>query len=158
MNKRGNITTNAIFVLMLCICAGCSARQDDLEHPAQIEIYSAENNELIRVIDDEETLYQYNQCAYDDSDSGQHQEELEQSLEGIKEEYNLISYKYPVSHFNGHELEKNITITTYENSNIIKMTVDEDSVKGASIPEEFLIFYYEVSDKDMEFYRSLAKE
>lgn len=153
-----------LFMLVLCICAGCSVHQDrkytleDLDNLAQIEIYSAGNDELIKVIDDEEMLYQYNQCSYDDSDSEEHQEELEKSIEGIKEEYYLISYKYPVSHFGRQKLQKNTTITIYENSNVIKMTVSEESMKGASIPQEFLIFYYEISDKDMEFYHSLIEK
>lgn len=37
------------------------------------------------------------------------------------------------------------------------MTVSKESIKGASIPQEFLVFYYEISDEDMEFYHSLIE-
>lgn len=37
------------------------------------------------------------------------------------------------------------------------MTVAEESIKGFSIPEEFLIFYYELSEEELNFYRSLIE-
>lgn len=151
-------------MLVLCIFTGCSSHQDrkytvdELDNLAQLKIYLAETNELMKVVSDEEMLYQYNQCSFDSSYSVEHQEELEKAIEGVKEEYYIDSYKYPVSHFGSQELERNTTITIYENSNVIKMTVSEESIKGASIPQEFLIFYYEMSDKDMEFYHSLIEK
>ena len=50
-----------------------------------------------------------------------------------------------------------MSITLYENSNIIKMTVPEEIIISAFIPQEFLVFYYEMSDEDMEFYHSLVE-
>lgn len=55
------------------------------------------------------------------------------------------------------ELEENITITLYEDTNIIKMEVSQESIKSFPVPEEFLIFYYEISEEDMSFYRSLLE-
>ena len=49
------------------------------------------------------------------------------------------------------------TITLYEDKNIIKMTVSGESIKGFSVPEEFLVFYYEVSEEEMNFYHSLVE-
>ncbi len=164
MDKKRFIKISMFLVMVLCICAGCSMNQerkytlDELGNLAQIEIYSAENDELVKVIDDEETLYQYNQCFPDGSYSEEEQEELEKSLEGIAEEYYLISYKYPVARFGKGELEKITTVMLYENSNVVKMTVADESIKAFSIPQEFLTFYYEVSDEDMEFYRSLIED
>ena len=164
MKKKKFIKICMFLVMVLCICAGCSMKQggkytlEELDNLAQIEIYSAENDEQIKVIDDEEMLYQYNQCFPDGSYSEEEQEELEKSLEGTVEEYYLISYKYPVARFGKGELEKNTTITIYENSNVVKMTVADESIKAFSIPQEFLTFYYEVSDEDMEFYQSLIED
>lgn len=39
----------------------------------------------------------------------------------------------------------------------IKMTVSGESIKGFSVPEEFLVFYYEVSEEEMNFYHSLVE-
>lgn len=164
MNKKRFTKISMVLVMAMCICAGCSMKQErkyteeDLDNLAQIEIYSAENDELIKVIDDEETIYQYIQCFPDGSYSEEEQEELEKGLEGIVEEYYLISYKNPVARFGNGELEKNTTITIYENTNIVIMTIADDSIKAFSIPQEYLTFYYEVSDEDMEFCRSLIDD
>ncbi len=166
MNKKSHIkiVIPLVFGLCICICAGCFAQRgekytiEDLGNLAEIKIYSAENNELIKTISNEEQLYQYNQSSlFDDSDIEERQDELEKDLEGAKEQYYLISYKHPVARFGGKELEENTTITLYEDTNIIKMTVAEESIKGFSIPEEFLIFYYELSEEEMNFYRSLVE-
>ncbi len=87
----------------------------------------------------------------------EYEEELEKSIEGTEEEYYFVSYKYSVARLGSQELEKNTTITLYADSNVLKMTVSEEAVKGISIPQEFLIFYYEISDEDMAFYRSLIE-
>ncbi len=164
MNRKSQIKIVILLVFGLCICTGCSAQQEGkytievLDNLAEIKVYSAKNNELIKTISDEEQLYQYNQCSlFDDSDIEERQDELEKGLEGAKEEYYLISYKYPVARFGGKEPEENTTITLYEDTNIIKMTVSEESIKGFSIPEEFLVFYYELSDEEISFYRSLVE-
>ncbi len=164
MNRKSQIKIVILLVFGLCICTGCSAQQEGkytievLDNLAEIKVYSAKNNELIKTISDEEQLYQYNQCSlFDDSDIEERQDELEKGLEGAKEEYYLISYKYPVARFGGKEPEENTTITLYEDTNIIKMTVSEESIKGFSIPEEFLVFYYDLSDEEINFYRSLVE-
>lgn len=69
MNKKIYIKISILLVFVLCICAGCSAQQgrkytiEDLDNLAEIKIYSAENNELVKTISDEEQLYQYNQYS-----------------------------------------------------------------------------------------------
>lgn len=164
MNMRNYIIRSSLLVFGVCICAGCSAQQkekytlEELDNLAEIRIYAAENHELIKTINDEEELYQYNQCSvFDDSDIVERQEELKRNLEGAKEEYYLVAYKYPVARFGGKELEENASITLYEDSYIIKMTVAEESIKAFTIPEEFLTFYYEVSEEEINYYHSLVE-
>lgn len=163
-SKKVYIKIGILLVFGLCICVGCSIQQEkkytkeDLDNMAEIKIYSAENNELIKTISDEEQLYQYNQCSlFSDSDIEEHQDELKKELEGAKEQYYFISYKYPVARFGKQELEENTTITLYKNINIIKITVSEKSIKAFSLSENFLTFYYEISEEEMDFYRSLAE-
>lgn len=164
MNKKIYIKTSGLLLWGLCIFAGCSARQEgtytmeDLGNLAEIKIYSAENDELVKTISDEEQLYQYNQClSFDAPDIEERQDELKKGLEGAKEQYDLVAYKYPAARFGKKELEKNTTITLYENTNIVKMTVAKESIKAFSIPEEFLVFYYELSDVEISFYRSFIE-
>lgn len=164
MNLKNNIKTVIGIALVLCSSAGCSARQgekytrEDLDNLAEIRIYAAENNELIKTITDEEQLYQYNHCAiFDDSDIEEHQDELKEELEGAKDQYYLIAYKYPAARFGAKELEENNTITLYEGTNIIKMTAADEVIKSFSVPEEFLTFYYELSEEEIDWYRSLVE-
>ena len=165
MNKKIYKKISILLVFGLCVCAGCSARQErkytaeELDNLAEIKIYSAENNELIKTISDEEQLYQYIQCSlWNDLDvEEERQDEWEKDIEGTEEQYYLVSYKYPVARFGDKELEENTTITLYEDTNIIKMAVAEESIKAFPVPEEFLIFYYEISEEEMNFYRSLIE-
>lgn len=163
MNMKNNIKTVIGIALVLCICAGCSGQQgekytrEDLDNLAEIRIYEAENNELIKTVTDEEQLYQYNHCSlFDDLDIEERQNELKKDLEGAKEQYYLIAYKYPAARFGAKELEENNTITLYEDTNIIKMTAADEVIKGFSVPEEFLTFYYESSEEELNFYHSLV--
>ena len=82
---------------------------------------------------------------------------MKKELEGAEEQYYLTAYKYPAARFGAKELEENNTITLYEGTNIIKMTVADGVIKGFSVPEEFLTFYYEMPEEEMEFFRSLAE-
>lgn len=190
MNKKRYIIFSILFILVLCICTGCSGNlnkkytREELDNLAKIEIYSAKNDELIKTVSDEDLLYQYNQHislafldyfnnldyldSLDDLDNSdnsdiqeqnieEYEEELKKSIEGTEEEYYFVSYKYPVARLGSQELEKNTTITLYADSNVLKMTVSEEAIKGISIPQKFLIFYYEISDEDMKFYRSLTE-
>lgn len=164
MNMKNRIKTVIWMALALCMCAGCSAKQgekytrEDLDNLAEIRIYAAENNELIKTVTDEEKLYQYNHCSvFDGSDIEERQDELKKDLEGAKGQYDLTAYKYPAARFGEKELEENNTITLYEDTNIVKMTVAEGSIKAFSLPEEFLTFYYEISEEEMDFYRALVE-
>lgn len=164
MNMKNNIKTVIGIALVLCSCAGCSARQgekytrEDLDNLAEIRIYAAENNELIKTVTDEEQLYQCNHCSiFDGADIEERQDELKKELEGAKEQYYLIAYKYPVARFGAKGLEKNNTITLYEGTNIVKMTAADEVIKSFSVPEEFLTFYYELSEEEINGYRSLVE-
>lgn len=161
-NRFGKIC--GLLVAMLCVCAGCATGQEEeytreeLNDPAQIRIYTAEEDEPVKTITDEEQLYQYNQRAsFEEVDSEDRQKELQEALAGAKEQYRLTSYKYPAARFGSKDLEEVMTLTLYEDQNIVRMTVADESIKAFSLPEEFLTFYYEASEEDMQFYRSLAE-
>lgn len=164
MSGKRRIKTGILLVASACICVGCAGQSDakytreELDNLARIEIYPAGSGEPVKVVEEEELLYRYNQIFFDDSDLEEHQKELEESAEELAEEYQFVSYKYPVSHFNNGEPEENMTVIIYKDSDIVKMTVSQESIKGGYVPEEYLTFYYELSDTDMEFYRSLAED
>lgn len=169
MNKKICIKTHikisVLSVFLLCICAGCSTGQErtytleELDRLAEVRVYSAEDKELIKTISEEEQLYEYHQhsMCFEASDTEERQEEMEKELEGAREQYELVSYRYPVARLGGKEPEEDVTLTLYENTNVIKMTVAEGNIKAFSVPEEFLTFYYELSDEEIAFFRSLAE-
>lgn len=78
-------------------------------------------------------------------------------MEGAKKQYYLFAYKYPVARFGTKELEENNTITLYEDTRIIKMTAAEETIKAFSVPEEFLTSYYDLSEEEINFYRSFVE-
>ena len=71
--------------------------------------------------------------------------------------YTIVSYKEPAAVYNNGALEKLMEITVYEDSNIIREQVVQESIKGDYIPEEYLIFYSMVSDENKNFILSLTE-
>lgn len=159
MNKKVYIIISIIFIILLVICTYSNISQNGKKNTnnnlAKIEIYSANNNELLKVIKDVKILADYtnNFSFYEDYE--ENQESLKDTVNDLKEQYKFISYKAPVAKFGNKELEKNYTITLYENSNIVKMTASNESIKSFSLPEEFLTFYYNISNEDLQFFYSL---
>ena len=149
--------------LAVCTLAGCAVSEESgyfregSYDPVKLEIYEAESGELQKTVEEEETLYQFNQLF---EVSG---EELETGTEHYEagmvkeaeETYHIIVYKRPVAKFGDKEPVKIFTVTLYENTDVAKMTVVDESINAFHIPEEFLTFYYEMSKEESDFYASL---
>ncbi len=149
--------------------------REELDNLAKLEIYEADSDTLIRAIEDEETLYRFNQVfqvsqvSGDDSDSedayiewesaledyGMGTEEPKEPLKDAREIYDIVVYKHPVAKFGDKEPVKFLTMTLYENTDIVRIVVADESIKIFSLPEEFLTFYYRMSEEESEFYVSL---
>lgn len=148
------------FILALLL-AGCSADKNsagkDLQRLSLIEVYSSDGK-LINSIEDVDTLYQFENLDYIDipEDTASEQTELENMIVELSPLYTIISYKTPAAIYGSETLEKLTEITVYDNSNIIKEQVDPENIKGVSIPEEYLSFYFTVSEEDKTFLLSLA--
>ncbi len=149
--------------LAMCTLAGCAVSEESgyfregSYDPVKLEIYEAESGELQKTVEEEEMLYQFNQLF---EVSG---EELETGTEHYEagmvkeaeETYHIIVYKRPVAKFGDKEPVKIFTVTLYENTDVAKMTVVDESINAFPIPEEFLTFYYEMSKEESDFYASL---
>ena len=85
-------------------------------------------------------------------------EEPKEPVEDGRETYSIVVYKYPVAKFGDREPVKFLTMTLYENTDIVRMVVADESIKIFSLPEEFLTFYYEMSEEEREFCVSLLKK
>lgn len=170
IRKKSVAKVSIWLALILCFCAGCAAGQDqkymseELNNLAEIRIYTAGAEEPFKTITDEEQLYQFNQCAafQEDITEGyideERQKEKKKTPEEAKAQYHLVCYRYPAARFGKKELEKLMTLTLYEDNNIVKITVADESIKAFSLPEEFLTFYYEASEEEMELFCSLTQE
>lgn len=149
--------------------------REELDNLAKLEIYEAGSDTLLKTIEDEETLYRFNQMVQrsgDSSDSedaciewesaledsGMGTEEPKEPVEDGRETYSIVVYKYPVAKFGDREPVKFLTMTLYENTDIVRIVVADESIKIFSLPEEFLTFYYEMSEEEREFCVSLLKK
>ncbi len=164
--------TIVIFLLMLLsVLSGCSTSASangnkntvNIERLACIEIYSVNNQTLLTTIDDKETLETFHENASFDEQWGdmddnylEQQAEIQKKLKNYEPQYLFISYQTPAAIHNDGTLEKVLEITTFKDTNIVKVTISPDTVKNFSIPSEYLTFYFETSDEVMAYLRSLV--
>lgn len=166
-------------VLAACLLLGCGASQDrkyteeEWDNLAKLEIYEAGSDTPLKTIEDEEILYQYNQIFSRSGDDGDDFAEWEPEFDDYESEegewkeekpadeqetYRIVVYKYPVAKFWDKEPVKLLTTTLYENTDIVRITVADTAIKSFSLPEEFLTFYYEMSEEEREFYAKLTEK
>lgn len=155
----GRLTRLAFYMAMGVLLTGCglsegSYTKEELGNLAKLEVYEAGSDTLIKTIEDDETLYQYNQ-AETASEDAYTENELEESAEEAGETYYIVAYKYPAAKFGNKEPQKYLTITLFDNMNIAKMTVAEETVKNIPLSEDLLTFYYEMSEEESTFYTEL---
>lgn len=153
-----------VFFITMCIVAGCGASKsgytrEELGNLAKLELYEADSDTPFKTIEDEEVLYQFHQvaAAWADAYIAAQENTLQETAEEADETYYIVAYKYPVAKFGDKEVEKNMTITLYRECNIAKMTVDNRQVKNIDLPEEWMTFYYEMSEEESRFYASLTE-
>ncbi|MBD5393608.1 MAG: hypothetical protein HDR71_04925 [Lachnospiraceae bacterium] len=152
------------FILAVMWIGGCSwenhrNEEEDLQRLVRLQVYSADDNTLINTVEEKELLIRFNKWTGSDfSYSEEAQERLKQEAENSGASYYIVSFNSPAAKINDGTLEKGITITVFKDSNIIEMLVDPGNIKNFKIPEEFLTFYDEISDEDMEFLRILTGE
>lgn len=134
--------------------------REELQNTARLELYEAGSDELLKTIEDEETLYRYVQAAAfsDDAFEAEAEKERKETAENAGEAYYLAVYKYPAARYGDKEPEKNYSVVLYRDVNIAKLIVDEAGVKNIALPEELLTFYYVMGEEERAFYESLLPE
>ena len=85
-------------------------------------------------------------------------EEIAETPESGEESYYFEFYKYPAAKFGDKEPFKLYTMTLYQDTDIVRMMVDGESLHMAFLPEEMLTFYYRISEEEMEFYNAVLAE
>lgn len=158
MNKKLVVIISLLLLFVLC---GCNTENQKLK---KVEVFSSDNT-LLNTIEDKEELKTFNENLsleenWNETDENylQQEEELKKKSEDYEVQYVFKTYQATVAKISSESLEKVMEITVYKSSNIIKIEVSPDTIKGGSIPAEFLTFYYETSDKIIEYLNSLAQE
>ena len=178
--RLGRLAPAAACAMAVMLLTGCGSlaeeeyTREELEDLARLELYEAGSDELLRTIEDGETLYQYLQAtAVPEADNEYYEYEaddeyyeygawgdgeLKEAAENAGAAYYLVAYKYPAAKFGGKEPEKVYTVTLYRDVKIAKMTAAEGVVKVIDLPEEMLTVYYEMSEEEADFYESLLTQ
>lgn len=139
------IVSVMVFVLFL---TGCSFNisqnnNEDAKKQIKIEIYSASDEELLKIVDDQDTvnilLETYNW------------EEIEKPSDDAAPEYKLLVYQEKTLLFgqdptDEREYELIETIITFQNSLYIKDVISSEIIKNMVIPENTMTFYYIMPD------------
>ena len=165
--------------LAICTLTGCGALQEkkytdeQLGNLAKLEIYEAGTDTLLKTIEDEETLYQYNNSRfsstswedkYDFEDDEAYEayemkrKELKETAENAGEAYYIAEYKKGVAKFGGGKPVKMITITLYKDTNILKWELAGENVINMLELNDFLTFYEEMTEEEHAFYMSMIEE
>lgn len=148
-----------MFLAFMCF-GGCGNRQEEegFQSLSRLEIYEADGETLINTVEDKEKLIQFQKAGWQQEADGAEAAGTAGPPEGKEPFYSIAVYKPPAALLNNRKPEKIYTVTLYRDTNVIRMAAEPDSIKNISVPEEWLTFYYEISQEDMDFLLSLAGE
>lgn len=146
-----------IFALFLTGCSFNAPQNsnEDVKKKSIIEIYSAQDDKLIKTIDEQDTintlLETYNW------------EETEDISDDMVPEYKLLVYQEKTLLLGQDPAEKRDyelieTIITYQNSPYIKEVISSDVIKSTVIPENVMTFYYKMPDATVEKLQELLSD
>lgn len=176
LNFAGRVVClGIVWGMAVTFLAGCGSgaregyTREELDNLARLELYEAGSDTLLQTIEEEETLYQYCQARAASEDAYEYEEEKSlketaesaETAEGAESagaSYYLAVYQYPAAKFGDKTPKKIYTTTLYQDTNIAKMVVEDEVIKIITLPEEFLTFYYKMSDTEREFYESLLEK
>lgn len=146
-----------IFALLLTGCRYNTPRekQEDEKKHSKIELYSAQDDELLQTIDNQDTVNK----LLNTSDW----EVIESISDDLKPEYIMLAYQektllYGQDPNEARDYELIATVITYQNSSYIKEIISSTVIKNMIIPENALIFYYAMPDDIQEDLHELIDE
>lgn len=141
-----------LFVMIICTLTGCGLKVQGKENEklSRIEIKDAEGTDIVTLerLSNEEAA-----CFFDDED--ENWSIVNASDEGLVPQYVIDLYQEKthtvIRTEDSDAYEKIMTYTTYENSDIVKVVVSENTVHNM-ISEDSLTFYYTGTE---EFFSTL---
>lgn len=153
---RKEIFALAILGIIACL-GGCrNFEEKETLHTARLEVYEEDGTTLINTVEDEEAVARFEAGGWGQEDGiSSDVDPAGKDLEGREPLFTIAAMKEPAALINNGEMEKTFTITVYEGTDVVKMVV-MPQIKNIALSEEFLTFYFEVPEEDMEFFLSLA--
>lgn len=131
-----------------------STQQEHTSKSCKIEVLSAQDDTLLKTIDDQDTISQFIQTD--------EWNEVDNLTQDLVPEFKLVIYQEK-THLSGQdpnaerEYEIIMRITTFKDSSYVEESISTDVVKNIKIPEEFLKIYYKVPDDIMNELRQLLQ-
>ena len=149
-----------LFLLFIAICTltGCGLRveanEDKMEKLYCIEIQDVDGTNIVTL----EELSNKEMVRFFDDEDGKWNTALTYSDEGLTQQYIINVYQEKtqtvIQAEDGDAYEKVLTYTVYEDSDIVKVVVDDNTIHGVTygISEDILTFYYKGTE---EFFSAL---
>jgi hypothetical protein len=136
---------------------GCrNFEEKETLHTARLEVYEEDGTTLINTVEDEEAVARFEAGGWgQEAGISSDVDPTGKDLEGREPLFTIAAMKEPAALINNGKMEKTFTITVYEGTDVVKMVV-MPQIKNIALSEEFLTFYFEVPEEDMEFFLSLA--
>lgn len=166
--KSRAVCFGIVYALSGALFTGCTPAADqgytreELNNLARLELYEAENGTLLQTIEDEDTLYRYCKAqegmASENAYVAKEEDNLKEPPDAAGASYYLAVYQYPASKFGDKDPQKIYTLTLYQDTDIVKIVVEDEAIKNISLPEELLTFYYEMPEEESMFYESLLEQ
>ena len=153
---RKEIFARAILGIIACL-GGCrNFEEKETLHTARLEVYEEDGTTLINTVEDEEAVARFEAGGWgQEAGISSDVDPAGKDLEGREPLFTIAAMKEPAALINNGKMEKTFTITVYEGTDVVKMVV-MPQIKNIALSEEFLTFYFEVPEEDMEFFLSLA--
>ena len=153
---RKEIFALAILGIIACL-GGCrNFEEKETLHTARLEVYEEDGTTLINTVEDEEAVARFEAGGWgQEAGISSDVDPTGKDLEGREPLFMIAAMKEPAALINNGKMEKTFTITVYEGTDVVKMVV-MPQIKNIALSEEFLTFYFEVPEEDMEFFLSLA--
>lgn len=159
-----------VLVTLCFLLSGCE-REEEIEKLCKIEIVREDTSVIIKMMDfmtqgdvadflDEEEWG----MQVEDSMSEEEVHEIETKVEQAEliPEYRIILYqektKTLVSLNNNQEYEKILEYVTYQDSELVKVIIESDTIKNMELSDEFRSYYFKGTEKFFENLREAVSE
>lgn len=121
---------------------------------AKVDVFSAIDNQLIKTIKDRKVLDSFAENT-SEIDNVLADEENPKLLD-YPEDYIFVFYRVSAE-VGSNDYVKLYDITTYKDTNILKLKISPDTIKNIRVPASFLTYSYEATDEMIQYLYALLQ-